>query len=145
MGKKSKQRRSASLNQQAGLDDAFKALQEAQSSIDALRRAQERASEEVRQASADVQRAKECSATPYGDERYWESRYQKDVSTSPPTGNSELYEWYLPYSDLRRMLGPEIDRYGVRSARVLVPGCGNSSLCEDLANDGLQLLKIQKI
>ena len=148
MGKKGKRERGSSGGgipgalAQPALDGAFEALREAQGSIEALRRAQQQAAEEVRQASAAVQEAQRAeggSAESYGEEQYWETRYQRDAAAGAGGGalsSAAIYEWYLPYGDLKRLLLPETARFGGSSARVLVPGCGNSSLCEDVARDG---------
>ena len=122
------------------LDDAFTALREAQRSIDTLRHAKEEAAKEVYQANEAVKEAEKGKSgeKSYGEEKYWENRYQKDIANSGSVLVKDvLYEWYLPYSDIRSLLMPELVRYGgVGIARILVPGCGNSSLCEDMMKDG---------
>ena len=123
------------------LQDAMAALKEAQGSIEQLRRAKEEAAAQVLRASgavAEAQRTEDSGAVPetYGEERYWEQRYQRDAAALAPSDNKILYEWYLPYSALSGLILPELQRRGGFHSRVLVPGCGNSSLCEDLAIDG---------
>lgn len=140
MGKKSKKTGALGNTGQGQLADAFKALRTAQGTIEALQKAQQAAAEEVRLASTAVHQAKQSehqgrSTETYGEERYWENRYKSDA-TGCHSSQEVLYEWYLPYSDLRLLLKPELDRFGGSSARLLIPGCGNSSLCEDLALDG---------
>ena len=51
----------------------------------------------------------------------------------------QLYEWYLSYDEFSSLLLPELskkDEYEI--GEILVSGCGNSSLCEDLQNSGIQ-------
>lgn len=43
-----------------------------------------------------------------------------------------MFEWYYGYRHFRDVIG----EYVPRSARVLVAGCGNSTMCEDMADDG---------
>ncbi|KAK8806625.1 hypothetical protein WA538_003694 [Blastocystis sp. DL] len=54
----------------------------------------------------------------YADTQYWEERYQK----SP----DDEFEWYYDYDTLK-------DCQDILEDAVLVVGCGNSMLCEDMA------------
>lgn len=135
---------SSSATGRQDLQDAMAALKEAQGSIDLLRRAKDEAAAQVLQASgavADAQRTEGGEGGPesYGEEQYWEQRYRRDASVLAPSDEEILYEWYLPYSALAGLIRPELERRGGFHSRVLVPGCGNSSLCEDLATDGSNL------
>eukprot|EP00455_Lapot_gusevi_P022854 TRINITY_DN2379_c0_g1_i1.p1 TRINITY_DN2379_c0_g1~~TRINITY_DN2379_c0_g1_i1.p1 ORF type:complete len:226 (+),score=82.28 TRINITY_DN2379_c0_g1_i1:83-679(+) len=68
----------------------------------------------------------------YGDLGYWNTRYESSDST---------YDWYLSYADLKEQMTAALaggaDRVASlnRAAPVLVVGCGNSLLSEDLYND----------
>ncbi|GAQ78792.1 S-adenosyl-L-methionine dependent methyltransferases [Klebsormidium nitens] len=59
----------------------------------------------------------------YGDAAYWEHRYQHDVVP---------FEWYQKYDGLRDLL----KKYIHATADILMLGCGNSALSEDMAKDG---------
>jgi hypothetical protein len=54
-----------------------------------------------------------------------------------------LYEWYVSYEEIREILfaeikgSPEAEFHVDRNISMLVAGCGNSSLCEDLSRDGI--------
>ena len=84
----------------------------------------------------------------YGSKSYWDSRYdelfQRQSAESP---QSSLYEWYLGYEEIREILlneikgSPKDELNDVdRNISMLVAGCGNSSLCEDLSRDGIYFL-----
>ncbi|THU58900.1 hypothetical protein C4D60_Mb03t19350 [Musa balbisiana] len=60
----------------------------------------------------------------YGDALYWDARYLADGSAS--------FDWYQRYSALR----PFVRKYVPVSARVLMVGCGNAVLSEDMVKDG---------
>jgi hypothetical protein len=49
-----------------------------------------------------------------------------------------VYEWYLPYDSLKTILLPELEAScsSPVSQEILVAGCGNSTLCEDLWTSG---------
>ncbi|CAL9113639.1 unnamed protein product [Musa textilis] len=60
----------------------------------------------------------------YGDALYWDARYLADGSAS--------FDWYQRYSALR----PFVRKYVPVSAGVLMVGCGNAVLSEDMVKDG---------
>ena len=58
---------------------------------------------------------------------------------------SSLYEWYVGYEDIKEILqteikGPTKHNLVDGNVSILVAGCGNSSLCEDLSRDGIDFL-----
>lgn len=57
---------------------------------------------------------------------YWEARYAADPKAA--------YDWLLPYSSLRSILVPRIQARS--DAEILILGCGNSRLGEELYKDG---------
>ena len=59
----------------------------------------------------------------YGKSDYWQTRYEKDP---------EPFDWLQRYAKLRGIINAAIPR----SAAVLVPGCGNSRMSEDMVDDG---------
>jgi hypothetical protein len=59
----------------------------------------------------------------YGIPSYWEERYCKD--TDP-------FDWYQRYGALRNLITMHVPKDGA----ILVPGCGNSTLSEDMFADG---------
>lgn len=67
----------------------------------------------------------------YGQEEFWNKRY-KDQS---------IYEWYLPFESLKDHIFPDLNACSNLRGEILVAGCGNSTLCEDLWHSGeLQLI-----
>ncbi|KAJ7949222.1 methyltransferase-like protein 13 [Quillaja saponaria] len=66
-----------------------------------------------------------CNTYNYGDSLYWNSRYIQE-------GGS--FDWYQRYSSLR----PFIRKYIPPSSRVLVVGCGNAVMSEDMVKDGYE-------
>jgi ubiquinone/menaquinone biosynthesis C-methylase UbiE len=60
---------------------------------------------------------------PFASPEYWNSRYSADPSH---------FEWYLPYSAFRG----SVARYFPKNAAALDVGCGTSSLCRSLLEDG---------
>ena len=61
----------------------------------------------------------------YGTAAYWEGRYAKD---------SEPFDWLQRYSS--PLLREVITTHVPKAAAVLVPGCGSSTLAEDMVDDG---------
>jgi hypothetical protein len=113
------------------LNFCFKA---ARSTVASLRKARDNALSTVKLAAGEISKANSQSeGAAYGEEKYWDQRYQGGEVVL-----EGAYEWYLSFADLKEFLIPEIHRYG-SSARVLVSGCGNSSLCENLAQCGQYL------
>lgn len=68
-----------------------------------------------------------CNTYNYGDALYWDARYVQE-------GGS--FDWYQRYSDLR----PYVRRYLPPSSRVLMVGCGNAVMSEDMVKDGYEEL-----
>lgn len=62
-------------------------------------------------------------ACQYGKPFFWDKRYMS---------NEEAFDWYHPYSNLRGI----IKKYVEPDFKVLIAGCGNSRLCEDMVDDG---------
>lgn len=72
----------------------------------------------------------------YSDKDYWESRYANDEATD---AKEESFDWYLDYAAFQSFLRQEMAatrRTPAQELRVLVPGCGDSLLCEDLVTQG---------
>ncbi|KAG0475936.1 hypothetical protein HPP92_012777 [Vanilla planifolia] len=61
----------------------------------------------------------------YGEPSYWDQRYRQDPGP---------FDWYQKY----KTLAPLFDLYISRSHRVLLVGCGNSTLGEGMVSDGYQ-------
>jgi ubiquinone/menaquinone biosynthesis C-methylase UbiE len=59
----------------------------------------------------------------YGQPQYWEERYTKDP---------EPFDWYQRYEQLRETLRSVVPV----TSSILVTGCGNSRLTEDMLSDG---------
>ncbi|KAJ3676291.1 hypothetical protein LUZ60_003703 [Juncus effusus] len=63
-------------------------------------------------------------ATDYGDAGYWDARYRTEKGGAP-------FDWYRSYAALR----PILRRFVPTTSRVLMLGCGNSLLSEEMAKD----------
>lgn len=64
----------------------------------------------------------------YGSQGYWEARYRAaDLRAA-----AAKEEWYVGYARLGALFRRHLDR----SDRMLLLGCGMSTLTEDMANDG---------
>lgn len=66
-----------------------------------------------------------CNTYNYGDALYWDARYIQE-------GGS--FDWYQRYSALR----PFVRKYIPTSSRVLMVGCGNAVMSEDMVKDGYE-------
>ncbi|CAM6027570.1 unnamed protein product, partial [Sphagnum balticum] len=61
----------------------------------------------------------------YGVETYWDNRYSQDTST---------FDWYQWYAGV----APLINMYIPKSSKILMVGCGNAAISEDMVFDGYQ-------
>ncbi|PIM99860.1 Methyltransferase [Handroanthus impetiginosus] len=68
-----------------------------------------------------------CNSYNYGDALYWDARYVQEA-------NCGSFDWYQRYSALR----PFIRKYISPSSRVLMVGCGNAVISEDMVKDGFE-------
>ncbi|XP_022896597.1 methyltransferase-like protein 13 [Olea europaea var. sylvestris] len=68
-----------------------------------------------------------CNTYNYGDALYWDARYIQDA-------NSGSFDWYQRYSALR----PFVRKYISLTSRVLMVGCGNAVISEDMVKDGFE-------
>ncbi|KAL3814783.1 hypothetical protein ACJIZ3_016051 [Penstemon smallii] len=68
-----------------------------------------------------------CHTYNYGDALYWDSRYVQEA-------NSGSFDWYQRYSALR----PFVRKYISPTSRVLMVGCGNAVMSEDMVKDGFE-------
>ncbi|XP_020526621.1 methyltransferase-like protein 13 isoform X2 [Amborella trichopoda] len=66
-----------------------------------------------------------CSTYNYGDALYWDTRYIQEAGP---------FDWYQRYSALR----PFIHRYIPKSSPILMLGCGNAVMSEDMVKDGYE-------
>ncbi|KAG9103691.1 hypothetical protein FRC06_008808 [Ceratobasidium sp. 370] len=62
----------------------------------------------------------------YESKQYWDQRYGSEEGQEP-------FDWFKSYADIRDILGAYIP---TRSVRILMLGCGNSTLSEDMYRDG---------
>jgi len=69
-------------------------------------------------------KGKDYKGKSYGDYQYWNDRYTKDP---------ELFDWYQRYSGLKGILNENIPK---KLEPVLMVGCGNSRLSEEMIGDG---------
>ncbi|CAL0329418.1 unnamed protein product [Lupinus luteus] len=68
-----------------------------------------------------------CNTYNYGDALYWDARYIEDHALS--------FDWYQRYSSLRPFIRSFISPL---SSRILIVGCGNAAMSEDMVKDGYQ-------
>ncbi|KAF9971136.1 hypothetical protein BGZ73_005981 [Actinomortierella ambigua] len=61
--------------------------------------------------------------TAYKRQEYWDERYTKEDS----------FDWFKTYAELQPLLSQHIPD---KNARILMLGCGNSTLSEDMYDDG---------
>ncbi|XP_010269735.1 PREDICTED: methyltransferase-like protein 13 [Nelumbo nucifera] len=66
-----------------------------------------------------------CNTYNYGDALYWNSRYLQEAGS---------FDWYQRYTALR----PFVRKYIPTSSRVLMVGCGNAVMSEDMVKDGYE-------
>ncbi|CAH9122932.1 unnamed protein product [Cuscuta epithymum] len=66
-----------------------------------------------------------CNTYNYGDALYWDARYIQEAGVGP-------FDWYQRYSSLR----PFVRKYVPTSSRVLMVGCGNAVMSEEMVKDG---------
>lgn len=68
-----------------------------------------------------------CNTYNYGDSLYWDARYIQEASCGS-------FDWYQRYSSLRLF----VRKYIPTSSRVLMVGCGNALMSEDMVQDGYE-------
>ena len=74
----------------------------------------------------------------YSDEAYWEDRYKQ--STEP---KKDVYEWYVSFSDIEVVFQEDVNELPAKGkSLILVSGCGNSTLCEDISNKGTAVIAL---
>ncbi|XP_076941601.1 uncharacterized protein LOC143615655 [Bidens hawaiensis] len=66
-----------------------------------------------------------CNTYNYGDSVYWDARYIQEASVGS-------FDWYQRYNALR----PFVRKYVPTSSRILMVGCGNAVMSEDMIKDG---------
>ena len=128
------------------MNDAFAAVKMATNSINEMKAEQERAAANLKLARAEVERSKvdKSNNDLYADVNFWEKRYKDEANnnSNSKAQTTDIYEWYLDFEELQTLLLPDITRArklsaGQDEAEVLVAGCGNSSMCEDLYHAGI--------
>ncbi|CCM00248.1 uncharacterized protein FIBRA_02277 [Fibroporia radiculosa] len=62
----------------------------------------------------------------YGTKQYWDQRYSQE----PPDASFDWFKSYEDVADILRELIPD------RDARIVMLGCGNSKLSEEMYDDG---------
>ncbi|KAI5475725.1 S-adenosyl-L-methionine-dependent methyltransferase [Pseudohyphozyma bogoriensis] len=63
----------------------------------------------------------------YGKQAYWDERYAKEDQDA-------TFDWFQSYADIKHLIGPFMPRG--KASKILVLGCGNSTLSADLYEDG---------
>ncbi len=73
----------------------------------------------------------------YADQTYWDNRYMSKSESE------RTYEWYLSFDTVYKYIAEDLNSAKLkRESRFLVAGCGNSTLCEDLYNQGGDQLQL---
>ncbi|KAK0202748.1 S-adenosyl-L-methionine-dependent methyltransferase [Desarmillaria ectypa] len=62
----------------------------------------------------------------YGTKNYWDQRYQAE-------SDNKSFDWFKKYSDIADLLRGLIPD---KTSKILMLGCGNSTLSEDMYDDG---------
>jgi len=75
----------------------------------------------------------EVTPAEYGEKLYWDARYATSISGQ--TVSAEIYDWYQEYANCAR-LRCIISEHTENSDHFLVIGCGNSTLSEQMYQDG---------
>jgi hypothetical protein len=88
----------------------------------------------------------QAEAPEYHSKDYWNDRYEKESSTKSVGGagkrseDVEIYEWYVSFQKISSLLKRDIQtimtKTNEKKCNVMVPGCGNSLLAEDLVEIG---------
>ena len=65
----------------------------------------------------------------YGDPKYWDKRYSDNEGT--------IFDWLEDYSSLKPLFEELIPH---KRARMLVIGCGNAPMSEDMYDEGYELI-----
>lgn len=74
----------------------------------------------------------------YSEREYWEQRYR---AAGAADGGAAPFDWYMDYAALKPALTALVPSLRA-SSRVLVVGCGTSTLGEQLYDDGFQQLTL---
>jgi hypothetical protein len=78
----------------------------------------------------------------YAEKAFWDERYDESAKSSRKTisEGDKFYEWYVPFESIKQLLLSDIgsDEKSFDKS-ILLPGCGNSGLGEDLARQGLRV------
>jgi len=129
------QRSIASLD----LEEARKLMEQQKQAMADMQAAQKEAQRAVIQARVELARSKQehKGKDEYGDENFWEKRYQEESEKCrDKEGDIDTYEWYLTFEQMRPLLARDLDtalrRASADACKIVVSGCGNSTLCEDL-------------
>ncbi|KAI8321272.1 S-adenosyl-L-methionine-dependent methyltransferase [Martensiomyces pterosporus] len=77
-------------------------------------------------ASTDLSVLPESNAE-YGTKEYWQKRYEQEPD--------EAFDWFKTYEDLKPLFGRHIPD---KESRILMLGCGNSTLSGDMYDDGYE-------
>ncbi|CAL4900561.1 unnamed protein product [Urochloa decumbens] len=76
----------------------------------------------------------ECKSNDYGAAAYWDARYSSSGSHASAAAAGEFFDWYQTYPALRPLIRARV----AAASRVLMLGCGNSLLSEDMTKDGYE-------
>jgi len=60
----------------------------------------------------------------YGSKDYWETRYREEEH------ESASFDWFKKYDDIAHLIR---DAVSDKASRILMLGCGNSTLSEDVS------------
>ncbi|MES1913353.1 MAG: hypothetical protein MHM6MM_005544 [Cercozoa sp. M6MM] len=86
----------------------------------------------------------------YGSVAYWEARYDPDRAeelvghalTEDEVARAAAFDWYCDYDDIRDELLKVLEDEELSQLRVFVPGCGNSAVSFEAAEDFGHVLSV---
>jgi hypothetical protein len=79
----------------------------------------------------------------FASRSYWEERYRGGAGGGAGDGGAAPFDWYMDYAALKPALTALVPSLTAAS-RVLVVGCGTSTLGEQLYDDGVDVKKKKK-
>lgn len=124
------------------ISKALREIEAAKREIEELKKARDLAKKEVedfRKLVPNTQSKKE-EVPLYHSKDYWNERYTKELQEKKQLA---LYEWYLSFDKLYPLLQIVYSnsKRNEETLKLYIPGCGNSSLGEDLlCFDNIQII-----
>lgn len=126
------------------IEEAIKAVKLATSELEKIKEKQRIAEEKVKAASIELEisntkkdeleKKLESTSGQYSNASFWNDRYKETIDNNE---EETTYEWYVSFDDIKLKVDRDIlDNSNNYAKSIMVSGCGNSSLCEDLEKYG---------